>query len=225
MHKSEKLKEIADQLRHPHGSKGMEMAAMMQETNANMTAHAIAALSIVPQDTILEIGHGSAAHVKDLCDLQAGIHYQGLEVSQLMHDLAKENNQSLLSEGLADFTLYTASDPLPFADATFDKLFTVNTHYFWEDPKAMFSEICRVIRPQGLFALTFGLKHFMQELPFTAYNFKLYDVEELQQLAMTSGFKVENLQQEMERIPSKTGEWVDRQFATLLFKKINNTTN
>ncbi|MEJ5053755.1 class I SAM-dependent methyltransferase [Sphingobacterium sp. MYb382] len=216
---SEKLKEIANQLRHPHGSKGMEMATMMQETNANMTAQAISALAIGTHDAILEIGHGNAAHVLNLCNTYPSIHYQGLEVSTLMHDLAKENNLKLIDEGRAAFTLYNADSPLPYANDTFDKIFTVNTHYFWEEPRLMFADIYRVLQPRGAFALTFGLKHFMQELPFTAYHFKLYEVEELQEMAVTSGFKNQAFLQDTERIPSKTGEWVNRQFATLVFIK------
>lgn len=219
MDPSEKLKEIARQLRQPHGDKGVEMAEMMQESNASMTAHAIAALTISDKDHLLEIGHGSAAHVEALFKNQPNIHYQGLELSTLMHELAQHNNQALIDQGRADFTRYKAHEKLPYASHTFDKIFTVNTHYFWEEPQPMFDDIYRVLRAGGSFALTFALKQFMEGLPFTAYEFKLYEIAELEEMALASGFTRSNWLQDKDHILSKAGQWVDRPYATLVFSK------
>ena len=46
-------------------------------------------------------------------------------------------------------------DALPYGDATFDRVLTVHTIYFWPDPVAAFREVRRVIRPGGRFVLVF----------------------------------------------------------------------
>jgi SAM-dependent methyltransferase len=54
---------------------------------------------------------------------------------------------------------------LPFEDETFDKIFTVNTVYFWENPVEFLNEIYRVLKDDGTFVLTFGQRDFMEKLP------------------------------------------------------------
>lgn len=46
------------------------------------------------------------------------------------------------------FELYDGS-VFPFGDEGFDRLFTVNTIYFWEDPAHTLSEVHRVLKPGG----------------------------------------------------------------------------
>ena len=43
---------------------------------------------------------------------------------------------------------------MSFADNSFDKTYTINTVYFWEDLNATMSEIWRIVKPNGLFINT-----------------------------------------------------------------------
>ena len=73
------------------------------------------------------------------------------------------------SQGLDDkarFLLYDGSN-LPLEEESFDKVFSVNTIYFWEDPSHMLSELARVLRPEGRLVLGLGLKSYMMKLIFT----------------------------------------------------------
>src|SRR5690606_19647135 len=83
-----------------------------------------------------------------------------------------------------------SSDLLPFRDAAFDKVFTVNTLYFWEEPELQLSEIRRVLRPTGIFCLAIASKAFMETLPFSRYGFRLYSPEEASQLLANNGFTI-----------------------------------
>lgn len=220
MDKEDKLKEIAKQLSHPSGAKGSEMATMMHATNSQMTAQAIAQLDLHAADQLLEIGHGNAAHLPAIFQINPDIQYTGLEISDLMHQEAKALNPSLQAAKSAKFILYDGTS-MPFTAAAFDKIFTVNTLYFWPDPLHMFQELHRILRVDGLLAVTFALKSFMQTLPFTNYGFRLYDLLDAQVLAKAAGFTFEAADLQAEPVQSKTGEWVQRQYVTLLLRKTN----
>src|SRR5690606_33437900 len=82
-------------------------------------------------------------------------------------------------------------ETLTFGDATFDKIFTVNTLYFWDAPERQLSEIRRVLRPSGIFCLAIASKAFMETMPFSTYGFRLYSAEEASQLLANNGFTIE----------------------------------
>ncbi len=219
MENEEKLKEIAKQLAQPSGTKGLEIADMMQHTNANMTRHAIEQLKLEATDNVLEIGHGNAGHLAEVFQKHPTIHYQGLEISELMHAQAKEKNASFIAVEKANFSLY-AGKSIPYAQASFDKVFSVNTIYFWQEPLQMLQEISRVLKTDGLLVLTFALKSFMNSLPFTAYGFELYDLDMLKSLTKGSSLSLQASEVQTESVKSKTGEQVQREYISVLFKKL-----
>lgn len=62
----EDLKILAQNLANPQGEKGIEIGEIMNATNIGMTLESIKTLLIEDNESILEIGHGNAAHVKDI---------------------------------------------------------------------------------------------------------------------------------------------------------------
>ncbi|KRD10912.1 methyltransferase type 11 [Flavobacterium sp. Root901] len=216
--KQEELQAIASQLKHPSGEKGIEMANMMNETNINMTRHSIQNLNISTANKILELGHGNAGHVEFLFEQGGELKYYGLEMSELMFQQARQINRNFVSQKQAFFSLYDGNK-IPFEDASFDKIFTVNTIYFWQKPEELLSEIYRVLKPNGNFCLTFAEEDFMKKLPFTQFEFKLYSTEKAQELVKKTPFKIVYTETQTEKVKSKTGELADRAFTTIVLEK------
>ncbi|CAH0159990.1 class I SAM-dependent methyltransferase [Chryseobacterium sp. Bi04] len=213
----EELKILAHNLANPQGEKGIEIGEMMNASNIGMTLESIKALVIEDDECILEIGHGNAAHVKSIISLAHNIRYTGIDISETMYYEARRLNEAF--EDQADFVLYEGSI-LPFKDQTFNKIFTVNTVYFWENPVAFLNEIYRVLKDDGTFVLTFAQKDFMEKLPFTAYDFKLYNNSEMEELISQSHFKRMKTSEKEEEIKSKTGEeTIQRIYTVLTIKK------
>ncbi|MCQ9635635.1 class I SAM-dependent methyltransferase [Chryseobacterium sp. WG14] len=213
----EELKILAHNLANPQGEKGIEIGEMMNASNIGMTLESIKALVIEDDEHILEIGHGNAAHVKSIISLAHNIRYTGIDISETMYYEARRLNEAF--EDQADFVLYEGSI-LPFKDQTFNKIFTVNTVYFWENPLAFLNEIYRVLKDDGTFVLTFAQKDFMEKLPFTAYDFKLYNNSEMEELISQSHFKRMKTSEREEEIKSKTGEeTIQRIYTVLTIKK------
>ena len=216
--KQEELQAIASQLKHPTGEKGIEMANMMHETNINMTRHSIQNLDIAEGNIILELGHGNAGHLEFLFEQAKNLKYYGLEMSELMFQEARQINRNFVSQKQAFFSLYDGNI-IPFQDAFFDKLFTVNTLYFWKEPQKFLFEIYRILKSNGTFSLTFAEESFMKQLPFTAYEFTLYSTETAKQLIEKTAFKIVYTETLTEKVKSKTGELMDRAFTTIVLEK------
>lgn len=216
--KQEELQAIASQLKHPTGEKGIEMGNMMNETNINMTKHSIQNLNISKENKILELGHGNAGHVEFLFEQAENLKYYGLEMSELMFQEARQINRNFVSQKQAFFSLYDGNK-IPFEDESFDKVFTVNTIYFWQQPQKLLLEIYRVLKPNGNFCLTFAEEDFMKKLPFTQFEFELYSTEKVQDLIQKTPFQIVYTEAQTEKVKSKTGELVDRAFTTIVLEK------
>jgi ubiquinone/menaquinone biosynthesis C-methylase UbiE len=211
------LKILAQNLANPQGEKGIEIGEMMNATNIGMTLESIKTLLIEDNEHILEIGHGNAGHLKNILDKAKELKYTGIDISETMNKEAINLNKEF--EDQAEFILYEGKT-LPFEDEVFDKIFTVNTVYFWESPIDFLNEIYRVLKDSGTFVLTFAQKDFMEKLPFTAYNFRLYNNSELEELISQSHFKRMKISEKEEEIKSKTGdETINRIYTVLTIKK------
>ncbi|SUX45248.1 class I SAM-dependent methyltransferase [Chryseobacterium indoltheticum] len=211
------LKILAQNLANPQGEKGVEIGEMMNVTNIGMTLESIKMLLIEDAEHILEIGHGNAGHLKSILNKAKDLTYTGIDISETMSKEAQNLNKEFKDQ--ADFILYEGRK-LPFEDEVFDKIFTVNTVYFWDNPVEFLNEIYRVLKNTGTFVLTFAQRDFMEKLPFTKFNFNLYNNDEMEELISESRFKRMKISEKEEEIKSKTGdELIKRNYTVLTIKK------
>lgn len=214
----EQLKELAQQLSKPTGEYGVNVANMMHDSNIGMTLATANSLNIIKDDLILELGHGNCKHLSEILDKAENTSYVGLEISELMQHQAVENNAPAILENKASFHLYDGNK-IPFEDKTFDKILTINTIYFWNNPEDFIKEIYRVIKPGGRFAFGFADKNFMETLPFTTYGFDLYDKEKAYSLAAIADFIVIDINSYTEKVRNKAGDEVERLFYVAVAQK------
>jgi len=205
------FKRIAEQLACPSGEHRIKIGEMMHASNAGMTHVAIDALNIGKNEVVLEIGHGNGRHINYLLEKNENIAYYGADISPTIINEAKKVNEHALANGRLHFQL-TDGTTLPFADEKFDKVFTVNTIYFWNDPMGYLTEIKRIMRSNGLLVIAFADKGFMEKLPFTRYGFTLYNLEEVMHLIAVAGFKNVKTIAKSERIADNTGVEVERSY-------------
>jgi ubiquinone/menaquinone biosynthesis C-methylase UbiE len=214
---NENLKILAQNLANPQGEKGIEIGEMMNATNIGMTLESIKTLLIEDDEAVLEIGHGNAGHVKSILNKAQNIQYTGIDISETMHNEAKRLNEEFKNQ--AEFVLYEGLK-LPFEDKQFDKIFTVNTVYFWKEPIDYLNEIYRVLKDNGTFVLTFGQRDFMEKLPFTKFDFTLYNTDEMEETVSKSHFTRMKISEKEEQVKSKTGdETITRNYTVLTIKK------
>ncbi len=209
-------KTLANQLGNPEGELGIAVGKQMHKSNIGMILTAFQLLTINHNDHVLEIGHGSCAHLNEIMSTNRDFHYYGLELSQTMCEEAKKINQNVLDK--ADFYLFDGQK-FDFADATFDKIVTINTIYFWRDPDFFIQEIYRVLKPHGKLCITFANKSFMKNLAFVDEGFQLYDPEEVVRMGSNNNFTNYVIESKREKIINNAGESVEREYTAVLFTK------
>lgn len=182
-------KEIAQMLRKPDGEFGLKVAEKMNESNDRIIRWAIEKLALQNHDLVLEIGFGNGFHIGGLLRKKTGIAYTGLDFSETMVEVASKKHEEEIRSGQVSFHLGSSAD-LPFSSDAFDKIFTVNTLYFWEDPGVHLKQIFRVLKPGGVFSIGIKSRSFMQHLPFTSHGFTLYEQEEVAKLLKECGFTI-----------------------------------
>jgi ubiquinone/menaquinone biosynthesis C-methylase UbiE len=179
--------QMAAQLRRPHGGQGIATGEWMNRGNMHINRDTLQIVNAVAHDNILEMGMGNGFFVKELLQRDNSIRYTGVDFSELMINEAKKINEEWISNGQAAFVLADML-ALPFTKAAFNKIFTINTIYFWEDPTQVLSEITRVLVPGGKFILTLRPKRLMENYPFTKYGFNMFSKEEAEQLLLQNDF-------------------------------------
>ena len=103
-------------------------------------------LAVEPSDRVLEIGFGGGETLHQLIE-KAGF-VVGLGRSSDVIRRAKSKFSLAVSCNRAAFQ-QGGVNALPFEGASFDRVLTVNTVYFWESHDDAFREIHRVLIPQG----------------------------------------------------------------------------
>ena len=187
LRKEYEIKTLAEQLRLPDGELGIKVGETMNKGNRLMNLETISQLGIVDNDKILEIGMGNGFFVKDILAAGKNVKYSGCDFSDTMVKEASILNGSFAAN--AQFILSNA-DQLPFGDGSFDKVFTVNTIYFWENSKRTLTEIRRVLKPDGMLIVTLRPKSVMDNLPVVKYGFTTFSKDDAVKLLEENNFEI-----------------------------------
>lgn len=138
---------VTSQLSNPRDEIGRAVGDWMAKNNLNMSKTAYQRLQVNHRDTVLEIGPGNGSLVGYLVTEDNKVTYKGIDISETMIEAAKAANKQFIRNGQVEFEK-SAAEAIPFGDASFDRVVSVNCIYFWDLIKAV-SEIYRVLKPGG----------------------------------------------------------------------------
>ena len=191
------VKILVAQLRKPTGEFGLEVAANMNVCNREMNLSAIDALNIQTGETILEIGFGNGLFAKDVLNVAAGVRYIGCDYATEMVKAASINNRELTTRGAANF-LEARIEQMPLHSYSVNKIFTVNTLYFWDDLDAAFEEMKRLLIAGGLLAIAFRPESCLRQYPASNFGFTHFSSVQVENLLNEYGFTVQQVIHETE---------------------------
>jgi SAM-dependent methyltransferase len=117
----------------------------MENDHLPITLPMLERMQLRPDETVLDVGCGSGWLVRLIAKLVPQGRVAGVDVSDEMIRLAREANAG---EERVRFEVGTA-DHLPFPDATFTRVVSIESAYYWPDPAAGLREISRVTAPGG----------------------------------------------------------------------------
>lgn len=113
-------------------------------------------LNVKDNSNILEIGPGPGWIGIWMAKENQTLKITGLELSEDMIRVANKNKNV---EGVSDQVSYihgNAENMHQFPDKSFDVIFGNGTLHHWENPVKIINEICRVLKPNGIFCISDG---------------------------------------------------------------------
>jgi ubiquinone/menaquinone biosynthesis C-methylase UbiE len=184
-------KYVARQFGKPTGIGGKLSTYIMNCLNWKMYRYAIALLNIQPTDTVLDIGFGNGHLIKKLLKKDLKKIY-GIEISSDMVNVASSKNKKAIAKGKVELVAASV-EQIPYQDASIDKICTINTLYFWKNTSQAFSEIRRILKPNGIFLNIVYTKEWLDKLPYTKYGFSKYSNTKIKEITEQNGLLVEDI--------------------------------
>jgi ubiquinone/menaquinone biosynthesis C-methylase UbiE len=196
---------IARQFSQPAGILGRVIGRGMARRNDREARWTVDLLAIQPDAHVLEIGFGPGVAIQYAAERATRGHVCGIDYSETMLKIARKRNASGIANGVVDLTKGDVRS-LPYADNSFDRAFTIHCVYFWREPVACLREIRRVLRPDGVVAITIRPSNQWQGRKPPADVFHLYRGDEVATLLTDAGFRHPRVEPYPE--PAKPGECV-----------------
>ena len=138
---------------HPKGIVGRILGEQMVRQHMPETDWTISLLDIQPEDSILELGFGAGRAIELVVANAPNGQISGIDISLAMVRAASRRNAQAIKAGrvtLRQGNLMT----LPFSDNQFDKVFSIQTLYFWPEPQRALAEIFRVLKSGAMLVVT-----------------------------------------------------------------------
>jgi ubiquinone/menaquinone biosynthesis C-methylase UbiE len=110
-------------------------------------------LTVRATDAVLEVGFGPGTDLRRMSARVPQGFLAGVEASPVMLRQAARRNAVAIRAGRMRLVHAAMPGPLPFADATFDLVYSINSVLFWSDRAAALAELRRVLKPDGRIAL------------------------------------------------------------------------
>ena len=167
----------------PKGFIGRLLGRIMAWHNHPDNKWTVALLAVSGKASVLEVGFGPGEALKLILDTCPLCRVVGIDHSETMLTSARQLNRKAITDGRAKLEL-GAVENLPFTDCTFDKAFSINCIYFWQEPLRGLSELHRVLKPTGRLAITVRDKD--------QATYEAFRPEKLAQLLTQAGFSTVN---------------------------------
>ena len=182
---------MSNQVRKPSGRLGRAVVGRMNLSHASLTDWGLEHVRIEPSFTMLDVGCGGGRTIHVLAARAPNGRVYGIDYSEASVEASRETNQSAVAAGRVEIQQGSVSK-LPFADAMFDLVTAVETHYYWPDLPNDAREIARVLKPGGTLVVIAeaykGRWGWLFQLAMLPMRAKLMSADEHRAWLETAGF-------------------------------------
>lgn len=177
---------VAAQFGNPSGWMGRTLTVVMNMMNRRLYRCVEREIEDRRPESVLDVGFGNGMLLARLAAGTTVKALRGVDISEDMVANAARRCAAEIESGRVQLSMGSVMK-LPFADRSFDAIYTVNTHYFWPDAEGSFREIARVMKPGAVFLLAGYEKKWLEGLEYTRYGFNLYTDNQLEELIGRAG--------------------------------------
>lgn len=177
---------IGRQFGNPHGPVGAICCLVMNVINRAMYRKTVSLVRVTKRQSVLDIGFGNGYLLKKLYQ-STGAELYGIDISEDMVRSASRKNRTADKAGKLHLRVGDCC-ALPYEDACFDAVTSVNTVYFWSDTVEGLKEIRRTLKPGGSFYNAVYTREWLDRTNMARKGFKKFTPEELTKLGQSAGF-------------------------------------
>jgi SAM-dependent methyltransferase len=123
------------------------------ESNLSRIMWTLSLLDVQPDDRVLEVGFGPGVSIQVASRIASRGFVAGIDHSEVMLRQAMRRSRAAIRQGRVDLRLASASE-VPDYDQRFDKIFSINSIHFWEDPVGSLKQLRGLLKPEGVLAIT-----------------------------------------------------------------------
>ena len=147
------VKKFAQQFKKPEGFLGIVAGKLMATVGAEKNQWTISLLYLEKDDNVLEIGFGPGIGIELASTVIEDGKIIGIDYSQKMMQQALKRNKEGIRKGQVELILADVQN-LPSFNLHFDKVFSINSIIFWENPVETLKEIRESMKENGVIAIT-----------------------------------------------------------------------
>ncbi|ANC77611.1 hypothetical protein ABE65_012720 [Fictibacillus phosphorivorans] len=150
------IKEYVNQnYQTPKGLIGTYIVEKMVRQHKPETDWTIDLLELQDQDHVLELGCGAGYAIQIISERYLVQEIVGIDFSATAIRSATTRNKKTVNKERTKL-IQANFNALPFPDKMFNKVFSIQTVYFWDEIDIIVSEIYRVLKPGGMVVITFS---------------------------------------------------------------------
>jgi len=181
---------VGNNFRNPNGIGGKITTKIMNIMNQKQYKAVLDNISLETNDVLLDIGFGNGYLINKLLKKNNNIKIYGIDISKDMVNIVSKKYKQYIDNNCLTLLLGNINNKTTFENEMFYKIYTVNTIYFWDDLQKCFSEIKRILKPNGIFINAIYTKKQLDKTKFSRKGFNKYSKEEMIKLTEENGMKI-----------------------------------
>lgn len=194
---------IGRQIRHPSGVLGWALGQVMAVEHQRLVSWTFSQLGLSASDVVLDMGCGAGMALKTAGQIATEGIVVGFDYSPTMTRVTHARNRRIIADGRGGVVQANVAAP-PFAADSFDKAFSIESLYFWPNPRESLREVRRVLKPGGRVALAMDISLEARDSAAIAdtagrLNMAVFSRADLERLLTDSGFSVVDVDAAPER--------------------------
>lgn len=143
------------QFGQPSGVWGEVAGRIMARTRSNVERirWTLSLIDLRADDRVLEVGFGPGVSIEVASRMASRGLVAGIDHSEVMLRQAARRNAVAIRKGRVDLRLASAAE-VPAFEQPFDKIFSINSIHFWDNPVGSLQQLRRLLKPSGVLAVT-----------------------------------------------------------------------